>query len=254
MTNTTKHEYSVPPEQFLTVKKPEIAYLLGLIWADGYVKHGSNIRKTGSIHEFNRIEVSMNTSDMELLVPLFNFTGKWCIYTRCRLNRKSSTSVITNNAPLVKFLCDHDYHVKSESSACKILSEIPQHLKKYWFRGVIDGDGCFYLNPKNKQVQFGITSSLNQNWTYFENLLANLGIRFTFQKISRNIGEHSTLRITNGEGIIKLGNYIYDEFQIDKIGLERKYQKYLQIKALKYHLTQEYKNNITSQILSVSNS
>jgi len=46
----------------------------------------------------------------------------------------------------LELLVDNDYKLKSYNSADKILSKIPNSLHHYFFRGLIDGDGCFYLN------------------------------------------------------------------------------------------------------------
>jgi len=49
--------------------------------------------------------------------------------------------LIIHNRPLVKYLVDNDYLVKSNASADKILSTIPEKFQHYFFRGLIDGDG-----------------------------------------------------------------------------------------------------------------
>jgi hypothetical protein len=231
------HQFSVSPEQFYTPSTPQISYLLGLIWADGYVK--TLHRK--SLSDAHRIEVSMMSEDMNELIDIFYSTGKWCVSNRQRINKKPQTSVITNNKPLVNFLETNNYGVKSNSSANKILSKIPDELKKYWFRGLSDGDGCFYVNEKNRQCQFSITSTLNQNWDYAENLLIQLKIKYSIQRLVRNCGEHSSIRITSKEGVSKFGDFIYSDYDKDKLGLSRKYIKYRRIK----HLYQTFRQSPT---------
>ena len=141
----------------------------------------------------------------------------------------SQTNVITNNKRILNFLIEHDFDKKSYMSADKILSKIPDELKHYFFRGLIDGDGCFYYyKPENGSTlrQFALASSYEQDWSYFEKLCKEKNIKYN---IKRTIGKNSSssvIRITNKDGILKLGEYIYKDLHEDNIGLIRKYEKY----------------------------
>jgi hypothetical protein len=110
------------------------------------------------------------------------------------------------------------------------LSKIPNELKHYFFRGLIDGDGSFYF--KDYTRQFALTSSYEQDWDYFERLCEYLGIKYkikrviNFNKKTKKENKSSVLRIL-GKEIIKLGEYIYKG---DDFGLSRKINKYKKIK------------------------
>jgi hypothetical protein len=129
----------------------------------------------------------------------------------------------------MNFLIENDYDKKSYTSANKILSKIPNEIKHYWFRGLIDGDGCFYhYTPKKGSTlrQFVLTSTYEQDWTYFENLCKELEIKYTIKRIKNIKSASSVIRITNKKGIKKLGEYIYQNFKKDSIGLIRKFNKF----------------------------
>lgn len=207
-------EYSVNPSQFLNIETKEVAYLLGLIWADGYVYK-------------QKIAVEMVKEDLEQLKSVFESVGKWSICYRTRKNRKPQMCISTSNRILTSFLMGNDYISKGSSSADKILSRIPDKLKHYWFRGLIDGDGCFYMNKKNSSYQFSISSSYNQDWSFLENLFASLGIRYNPLKKIEKTGKSSYLRVTTRSHIKILGEYIYQNF--DNMGLRRKYEKFKSI-------------------------
>lgn len=215
----TNYSYNVDADQFINIKTKEIAYILGLIWADGCVHKFKNREK-------RVITISIISEDMNDLLDVFNKTGKWTICSRNRKNRKPITQLTTTNSNIANFLIDKKYISKGIDSACEILELIPQDLKHYWFRGLFDGDGCFYID-KQKRKTISIASTYEQNWLYLENILNKLQIQFSIYKsISKKNHKHSSLCIRNKEGVKKFLDYIYKNYENDGIGLKRKYKKY----------------------------
>lgn len=208
--------------QFLNIKTPEVAYILGFLWADGWIYK-------------NRITTQCRKEDLETIKHIFLRTGDWKISDRNTLNRQPQLVIGTGNPIIASFLKENGYLAKSGGDAGQILSKIPDNLKHYWFRGLIDGDGCFYVNEKNRCYQFSVCSTYDQDWTYFVNLCNSLSIRHGIQRRVEvtKLGEeqfHSTVRISNRTDIIKLGDYIYQGYEADKMGFPRKYEKLKLIK------------------------
>lgn len=166
-------EYNLNPEQFLNITSPEVAYILGLLWADGYI-YKKNY--------FNTINIECKKEDLEYVKDVFMKIGKWNIYYRKRINRAEQMTFHTNNVYICDFLIRNDYGSKSFLSADKILSNIPNDIKHYWFRGIVDGDGCFYINEDKKIYQFSLSGPYEQDWTYFENLCRQLKIKYTIAR------------------------------------------------------------------------
>jgi len=220
----TYDQYAVNPDKFLNVNTSEVAYLLGLIWADGWVYCNGYQ---------NNISLEMVTDDIKHLRRIFLMTGTWTESCRTRKNRRQQSRISTNNKIIAQFLLNNDYKSKSEMAATKILSKIPENLICYWFRGLVDGDGCFYINKKNKCYQFSIASSYDQDWSFVEELFIRFNICYSIQRRQQvqhgKIHKSSIIRITNKTDISKFGNYIYTNYPVDKIGLERKYKKYIKI-------------------------
>jgi hypothetical protein len=208
-------------ENFIKLDTPEKVYTLGLLWADG------NIYK-------QRLTIELNAEDgNELLKPILS-TGKWNVRYRKRGKWKQNVSFSKNNKLLAEFLSTFNYRSKS-ASPHEIFKMVPAHLLHYWFLGLSDGDGCFYIYPNNKYAKFTITSEYEQDWCYLTDLLKRLGIpSYYYRKFIRTNGNsESYVSLTAKSKVITFGDYIYQNYQNDKIGLTRKYKKYIQIKELK---------------------
>jgi len=209
-------KYNVNPAQFYNITSPIVAYILGVLWADGYLYRNKNQQT---------ISLSMIESDAKELLPLFEKTGKWLSYLRKRKGKLPLLTISTNNRPLVSFLYEMDYKSKSYETATKILNRIPEDLQHYWFRGLFDGDGCLY--HKNRCIQLTITSSYNQNWDYLETLCKKINViyKIKHQKIIQNNhnNAYSFIRIINRESIKSFLDYIYAG---DIMGITRKFDKY----------------------------
>jgi len=208
--NRPNTDFNVNVEKFLDIKTAEVAYFLGFLWADGYV-----VRQ--------ELRLSILTVDMNIIKPTLNKIGKWNYNERLRDGYKPICTAITSNKKLFDFLIDNDFKIKSGASADKILNKIPNHLKHYFFRGLIDGDGCIDKNGVS------ISSNYTQDWSYVTDLTISLDINsYIYRKIQKS-GKYSTIEI-NGIHGLKFCEYIYKGREIDRIGLDRKFLKYLELK------------------------
>ncbi len=219
-----QEEYNINIETFTKNLDENSSYILGLLWADGYIsKNNPTIKKR------NIITLECLYEDMKNFAPIFEKTGVWLYYNRQRENKKMVTTAYTSNPLFHKFLTDYDYNLKSIVSPNKIISTISTNFISYFLLGVIDGDGCFYFNKKNGLRQFTLTGSFNQDWLAFEKIFYKLNINYKIIRKKNKKSGYSQLRITNRDNISKLGEYVYSNFKTDKIGLLRKYRKYLEI-------------------------
>jgi|GEM_PF-2288150 len=204
-------DYNVNVEQFIDIQTPEVAYFLGFLWADGYI-----VRQ--------EIRLSILTVDMDTIKPTLNKLGKWNYNKRTRDGGKPICTAFTNNKKLFDFLVDNDFKIKSGASADKILDKIPFHLKHYFFRGLIDGDGHIYTRGVT------ISSCYNQDWSYISNLTNFLNIKsYIYRSVSDN-GKSSVIEM-NGINALHFCEYIYNGIENDYIGLVRKYNGFLKLKS-----------------------
>ena len=126
-------------ENFSNIKTKEVSYVLGFLWADVYIRKPYTISST------------INMKDSLDIKRIFEKTGDWCFYNCNKFDKRTNRhytnfTITTSNRHIVDFLIENDYDKKSIVSPNKILSKIPDDYKSYFFRGISDGDGCFYKN------------------------------------------------------------------------------------------------------------
>lgn len=204
------HQLKVNPDQFINVQTKEAAYILGYLWGDGWLNKNKNA-----------YTIWICTID-NFLDPILEKTGQWLKTFRQRENRQLSFNYVCASVTLYEYLVSMNYKSK-DLSACKILNTIPDNLKKYWFRGLSDADGCFYTHGYMKQYSIG--STYEQDWTYTENLFKKLNIKYTIKRAITPKGhKNSIIRFCGKQSMLAFGNYIYSDY--DGLGLQRKYDKY----------------------------
>lgn len=239
--NKPNNDFRVNVEQFINIKIKEVAYFLGYFWADGYIqKEKSNSRRASEI----RLEIAKE--DYESIKHIFDKIGDWSVYFRQRQKHHKEVAIIcTNNRNLLNFLKENGYSEKSHSSANKIISKIPIELRPLFFRGLIDGDGHVRFDPKYYSKLITITSTIEQDWSYVEDVIKSLNIKYAIYKHIGKKGAYSIVSV-NGDNALTFGKYLYDSYEEDNIGLNRKYLKFKEMsefvrikKQIIYPITEE---------------
>lgn len=205
--------------QFENIESKEIAYILGLLWADGHVTFANNKAKTPIIKHNSKPE------DNFIFLDIFNKTGKWNTFTSKNIgtfstgNNYISTNWVSSRL-IGEFLIDNDYRNKTKSPD-KIINKIPDDLRRFWFMGFFDGDGSVTI-IKNGHHSVAFTSDKNQDWKFMINLFESININgYKIRIQSTKYGSRSQIRITNKLDIIKFDQYLYQDAD-DNIGLKRK--------------------------------
>lgn len=206
--------FKVNPNKFYDIKDPEVSYYLGLFWADGY------------LHK-NGLNIFCASEDISEIESVLNTIGDWSYYHRPprKESWKSITRVYTHNSRVSSFMNENDFSKKSIMSPKKIISKIPEELRHYFFRGLVDGDGCFYFNEKNGKIknrQFSITSSYEQDWSYVSDLFDSLNINYSIRRVKKK-SSYSQIRVTKKKDIQVIGDYMYSG---ELFGFPRKLNKF----------------------------
>jgi len=190
------------------------AYILGFLWTDGFLL--KNRKTTG---------ITIIKDDMIEINWIFNKFGTWYSQDRVRKNKRESSTLTAYNPYLLDSLISYDFDKKSYISPEKLFSLIPQKYLKYLIRGIIDGDGCFYLNTKRYTYQLTIASTYEQDWSFYIDFFNKLGFEFKIQKRINKKSKSSIIRLCQRQKISDLSKWLYDGYEFDKIGLSRKYNK-----------------------------
>lgn len=205
--NITKFDDTV----FDKIDTEEKAYWLGFLYADGYVSS-----------DRNEIELSLKSSDIEHLRKFrtfLNFSIDKHIFqddVRCRLQ-------VTNKHlkdSLIKLGC-----TPRKSLTIKFPSEeqVPKYLLKDFIRGYIDGDGSIMINTKHTAGRFNILGTAD--------MLNGIIEAMNWRKAKiRNKDEDMVCSVEwSGYYVTEYLDQLYKDATIY---LDRKYKKYLEIKAL----------------------
>lgn len=198
----------------------EEIYILGFLWADGYLNGNDKKRN---------LQCEITYDDFVDLQPVFDKVGKWGKHRREAsihngVNRQARMNLTISDTKLIeKLISVFDFDKKSFIAPTKLLNVIPKRKQYLFYRGYSDGDGCFYIT--NNAKHFFIGSTYNQDWSHIKNLFNKLKIKhYNIQKHISKLGhKNSRIRISSLDAVQKLAKYLYQDRK--DLGLHRKHQK-----------------------------
>jgi len=198
---------------FQTVAHPEIAYILGFLWADGYV---------GRYH----VRIALVEEDGK---HLYSILSKHCLVKTYQNNRQTPDAkrkpqliMFVNDASLARYLMTLDYGEKSHVAPTKVLATIPTRYHAAFWLGYHDGDG-FY---DNKRHRCGYSSSYNQDWCEMTALCERLGVKWSIRYYQHPTKPHSfsQFNIEMKANVRRFVGYLY--WDNINMGLPRKARKF----------------------------
>lgn len=203
-------------------KTPEVAYTIGMIFADGHVS------KIGA--HTGKVEIKNQINDFIYIKPVLSKVSTWTYTIRSRKheNRKDIVMSRISSQVLAEFLReDVDLKNKNNFLSDKLLAFIgSKDLERYFLRGLFDGDGCAHLR-KDNALSVSITSNCNFDWSNIVKLIYNnTGIVARTNTTNRSCGSTSRL-LLDAHDAIRFLSYIYKGFTEDNIGFTRKFINYI---------------------------
>jgi hypothetical protein len=204
-------------------------YLLGLLWADGYI-YSKSYKQSPKCYG-QKLTLTLTKKDFDVIEKYIRNNGINTIYERQEIRNgknfgKIQKTFTIHNKNIVDFLLENDYKLKSSATPSKILNKIPENFKNYFWRGYFDGDG--YIRATTKMREMSICSTIEQDWKEAIELFNSLGIKnYKIKKYIRRNGKckYSMIKVGSVNDITLLGTYLYQNY--DGIGFNRKYNRYL---------------------------
>jgi|LakMenEpi03Aug12_release.lakeMendotaPanAssembly.Ray.scaffolds.fasta_scaffold516147_1 hypothetical protein len=204
--------------------KKEFAYLLGYLFADGYLGKRKSTLKDGSVKIYHQSKIEIATEDSYAIeYCLKECDIKYTVSTRKRKNWKDQTLfIISRDNVCINYI---DFVLSNKLNMNYAISIFRKDLILYFIRGFFDGDGSIYVNEKHYIRQVVFSGPIDYNWTFLLNLFTELGINASEKNIIRkNNNKYSHLRFTKSNSVISFFEFIYPD-KIFDFGLYRKFEK-----------------------------
>lgn len=219
--NRTWRKWEYDESFFEEVNSPEKVYFLGWLASDGY------INKT-----YTTAGITLQDRDIDVLIKLKKlikstrplwFRKKHTEKSRDTFSLFLSSTKICNDLKFIGIL-------NNKSENISIPPIIPDHLIKFFIRGFFEGDGTIYFNKKGTNVTFySISKKISEQILN----ICNSKVENCFRiKVSNREGFKTCYHVTcsHRNNAIKFLNWLYSD--LENLLLERKYKKYLELKAL----------------------
>ncbi len=197
---------------------PEFVYFLGFLWGDGWLYHSK---------PFNyNISIEIVKDDLDEILPTLRTISDWTVSYRHRDGRRETGTATLSRKVLFDWLGLHNY--RSKNLDAKIVNKIPEELKGYWLRGLIDADGCFqfkdqseckYTGKDYKSCSLSIYGPIDQDWTSIIGIFNLIGVKTTIKKRVRATGSSSEIILSRRRDLILLNDFVYSG---KDLGLKRK--------------------------------
>lgn len=218
-------KYSVNDYYLDNIDTPNKAYILGILYADGY---NNTIR--------NRIVLNLEYTDKLILEQIkneFEYSGP-LLYDKKDGIRKPQYRLSINNKRLSEKL-EYWGCPKKKTEILKFPKFLDDSLIHHFIRGYFDGDGSIYFTAhgKYKYYGFSIIGTEDIVFNILEHLKNVLGLSICIQSASRRKNKTGNILIKEGRvagktNMINIMEYLYKDSDLK---LVRKFEKYNSIKS-----------------------
>lgn len=204
---------------FENIDTEDKAYWLGFFCADGYINNKNKNRSY-------KIGISLNNKDinhLEKFKKSIEFTGNIKTYKSSGYSENDYSRILITSDKLALDLINKGIDSnKTKNLTYPSQDIVPLYLQKHFIRGLIDGDGSIIIcKDNNYKISFTGTYSICQG------ILNNFNLKNKVYSYKNK----NCFYITIG-GNIQVVNILDDIYNNATIYLDRKYQKYKEIKHL----------------------
>jgi hypothetical protein len=229
--NTARlNRYTLNEYYFENIDTERKAYLLGLLFADGFVGD----------EKYNNVVIDLHKNDLHILEEFKNeiqFTGE-IRETKSSggFSKEGETSLRLNfsSKVMAKHLRDYGIVVK-RSETMTTLPNIPSHLISHFIRGYFDGDGTISMLKRKSYRNFSGTTKLYEHMNYFFSIIGHkeflecIAKEMNLESYSFEKSKNENMVYLNVRSKVEMPK-IYDYLYKDStIKLQRKYDKFNEI-------------------------
>lgn len=225
-------KYTANYHIFDNIDTQEKAYWLGFLWSDGYV---NDRRKTGRGEISIKLQLAKNDRTqlekfkvfLESNNPIHEYKDKGFggEYVSCRL--------MFSNMHMGKMLIEKYGLVPNRTDITKLQENISQELMRHFIRGVFDAEGStavYYHKEKHLKATSAFTS-LKPLLEWIQDFLLENNITQSKTQLSKRYKDRNasdaTFSISGTRQVLKFLEWLYQD---SAIHIERKYDKYLELK------------------------
>lgn len=212
-------KYEIIEDFFNEINSQEKAYFLGILFADGY-----------NNYDRNNVRLALQENDIQILKDL-----KTLIYPNKDKPFGVSKKENCNNLLYLDITNKHISNTLKQLGMVQnktflvTFPNIPQELHNHFIRGYMDGDGCinyFLLKQKHFKCQLRMLGTLE----FLQKVQSIINENSNTTGSIRKRGNIYELAYSSRNQVLKACEYIYIN---STIYLERKFNKYLEIKNYK---------------------
>lgn len=227
-------KFPINEDLFEKMEDKESWYFLGLLFADG------NIYKD-KIHNCTSISIKLKESDKAILEKFSEkiYQNKKDLYfDKSKNPNHSNNYCVSFTSNVVANRLINLGMIPKKSLVLKFPIIEDDEFFRYFLRGYSDGDGCIYVPINSGRPYASFLGTLDFCNGVQNRLFSILNIKGTIIK-KVNVFKFN---FQNRNHVLIYLNWLYKDFENDgRLGLERKYNKYLQIKEFYNQL--DIKNN-----------
>jgi intein-encoded DNA endonuclease-like protein len=223
---------------FDEIDTAEKAYLLGFLFADGYIYNKNNSITLGLAEQ--------DVDTLQLLNNLIQPTKKLYYHSYKNKNQQDRYSMIIRSKHMREKLAEYGV-VQCKTHITKFPHMINDNFYNSFILGVFDGDGCVGLYPKKDSNRWICSTYIIGTYEFIlfvKNIIeTNIGVHCSLIKIDCN-GDIYRIQISGYKQVLKMMNYMYSNSST--IFLQRKYKKFIEIneKYIQYLELKESKEAI----------
>ncbi len=198
---------------FFSEWNENVAYIIGLIAADGHLRYHS------SKNNSNSLELELSASDIDILNKICSLleTNKPLIYNKVKNTYKLSIS----NVKIIEDLISKGIPYKNKTTSICFPTNMPTKYNKDYIRGIMDGDGSIYTERSNNRLHLQFLGSKSM----ISSIQKFIPIDITDLTIIDLYDSHSCYKLSvSGKRALEILTWLYKD---SNLYFQRKHDIYL---------------------------